>query len=719
MGTGYGSSLSTRSNPQEPRSSAILWYLAPLQALLAVAAAMSEIEAPSARPPNLVAAFTFASLFLIPAAGSLIRWRTSRRKDSSSDDPRVGKAWAVAAAAFACMFLNLVFYRTGLVLGVVQPYLVLSVALFVAAVALITYLVFLTVRANAAGLAVVVDLIDVAVVAVGTIGIFEALSGPNLGFGPNGLGYRAWIVFSGATTGFWVVHFTRRYSRGFLGIGGITPVAVIVLGYSTYVALSARWPSLPYWPDPVLRAAASASSYCIVLVAPHSAEYPPTLEKPHSRTTNWLPLATLGAVLLTLLVTEVVAATSALTEILVAVTAVTAGLVLARQYIGFVEGRRLYDQARQAADRYSMLVRDAPEPILELEPDGTVSLVNPAFCEAMMIEPHQVIGRKLTELVDRSPFELVVSPERKDDQDRERGSAGPSETRAVIRVDFKGPHGTRSFEGSGSQSPRGGVQLVLRDVTDRLELDHRIQKLNERLATEDARRSDLLVRLVDVFEDERGRTATMLGSGPVQAVAQAASKLRRLEAALELERGADVDSLAELAKQVRADLSRAVEDLRKALDALVPTLLQQKGLEAAVRSLAHEILRNTVARLTFEWKASPGLSHGQEHLLYQVLRDVFLRLKTVPGLQSVSIAALPFKGQGIRLELRAVLDPPRKLDPSTVEATDGDTVRGVSPAERIAAIGGSLRASQTDDDTLSITIELESLTSSASSPQSG
>lgn len=718
MGTGYGSSLSKRSDPEEARSSAILWYLAPVQALLALAAAMSEIEAPSASPPNLVAAMAFAALFLIPTAGSFVRWKESGRKGSPSYDSRVGRAWAVAAVAFACMFLNLVFYRTGLVLGAVQPYVALSVGLFVAAVVLIAYLVFLSVRTNAAGLAVAVDLIDVAVVAVGTIGIFEALAGPNLGFEPDGLGYRAWIVFSGATTGFWVVHFTRRYSRGFLSIGGITPLAVTTLGYSTYVALAARWPSLPYWPDPVLRAAASASSYCIVLIAPRSAAGPSTLEESRSRATNWLPLATLGAVLLTLLVTEVVAAVSALTEILVAVTAVVAGLVLARQYISFVEGRRLYEQARQAADRYSMLVRDAPEPILELEPDGTISLVNPAFCEAMMVAPDQVLGRKLAELVDRSPFELVVSPQRKEAHDRDPGPAGPSEARAVIRVDFKGPNGTRTFEGSGSQSPRGGVQLVLRDVTARLELDRRIQELNERLAAEDARRADLLVRLVDVFEDERGRTATMLGSGPVQAVAQAASKLRRLEAALGLEPGAEVDSLADLAKQARADLSRAVEDLRKALDALVPTLLQQKGLEAAVRSLAHEILRTSVARLTFEWKARPSLSHGQEHLLYQVLRDVFLRLKTVPALESASISALPFKGQGIRLELRVVLDPPRKLDPSTVLATEGDAARGVSPAERIAAIGGSLRASQVDDDTLSIAIELESVRTEASSPPS-
>jgi PAS domain-containing protein len=702
--------------------------LAIAQAGLAVFAALTEVRAPSPSPPNLAAALSFSGLFVPPAIAGFMRWRQIRQSPVPSKEAR---AAAAATVMFASIAVNLAVYRASLVLGSPPVVVGIAVVLFVVALSSVLYVAFFVISRNASGPDIAVDGLDALAIGVGTIGLFETLAGPDLGFSSEELGFRAWIVVSSLIIGFFAVQRLRGYAGGQFASQNIAPIAATVFCYSCYVALSQRWPQLPYWPDPVLRSAASASSIFLVLAQPQ--ESPQQSEQSMAARRHsavWPVLAVLGMVLGALLGAEVLARESATVAVLGGVAVVMCGLILARQYASYVAGKQLYTETQRAAERYREIVEEVPEPIIELAADGKITLVNPAFCEAFDVTPEQVIGHELRLLVESLRGRLDVAPKPRL-RSPEGQSAGHPETDlpGEIRIVYEGPRGRKVFDATGAVSPRGALQLVLRDVSEQVELDKQIAASSQKLVEKDREKGELLLRLLEAFEDERAATASRIREGPASSIADAVRKLHLAKDLLNSREAAELshrnetgranngktgegasalDKAGSLIRQAREDVSKAVQELRKAVDELRPTLLQQKGLEAAVRSQAHEILRGSVEKLSFEWRAEPRFSYGQEHLIFRALKALFLGVKGMRGVESVQIRAQPYKNDGLTVDVVVRFDPPHLLDlAGLAESALPSEWTGIT--ENVYALGGELHIRRIDDATAGISISVESI----------
>ncbi len=742
------------------------------------------MRAPDEIPPNLGAALSFAFLFLPPAVLALLR---SGPLAFPEDIPQDRTLWRLLGVTLATLTAELAIYRVGLVVGPTAVGLILATCLFVVTLTTVTAISFLVIRRNASGLEVPIDLLDVFVFGAAVASLLEAVAGPNLGFSAEALGTRAWIAVGAILVGFYTVSLVHGYGGLPFARHVLAPVVGSVLAYSTYSALSYRVPALPYWPDPILRALASGSVFLIPLVGARERERAPRAQRRYE--TYRISLGFLAVVLVVLLIDTILEHRTGVAASLQAMIVAITASILARQYLSYRHGKHLLHRAVDAAERYTALVEEAPDPIVELDPEGRVTLVNSAFCETFMISAEVAVGRSLAELIERSPFDFQIAPEAKeapppDGRQRARGGRRPrgAEPSNVVRVRFRTPEGERVFEGTGRQAPSLELQLILRDVTERIRLDDQIEELSERMAELERARTDLLIKLFEIFEEERKRTAKALIEGPAHDVQEAASVLEEVAVSARAEEGAQaagtteekaegqeagVQEATERLKMARSLLGRAVQNLRKAVDELRPTVLEQKGLEAAARTLVNEVLRGSLADVELRWEAHPRLSQGQENLLYSALRDILLEVKAKRGLRSAHISASDFGSGGVRLDIVLSMEPTREDRPAPLSifagseghgltrppiqasgpaqappppspapvgeqephggeagraladagaAKDGGAVGAaslpetfVTPAEKIAAIGGVIRTGRPSDTRLELRIEVESV----------
>jgi PAS domain S-box-containing protein len=673
-------------------------------------AAASEVQESTATPPDLAAALAFSLLFVIPGLLALLRSGPLAFPSDTADDRRL---WKLLGLVLLSVTANLAAYRVGLVLGQSILGLGLSVVFFSTTIILTALITFSVVRRNASGLEIPVDVLDVFVFAVAVLGLMEVVGGTKLAFSPEALGTRAWIAVGGVLLGFYLVSRVHGYRGLPFAKHILAPVVTLVLLYSTYSALTFRFPSLPYWPDPVLRALASGSVFLIPLLRGRRSQE--SLRPQHRYETYRVSLAFLAAVLLALVLEVLIEGRGGVAATLQGEIVVITGLILARQYLSYLHGKKIFQKALEASQLYTSLVEEAADPIVELDPDGCITLVNEAFCNEFLVSKDIAIGRKLSDLVERSPFDFEIAPEPKPSIENSH-RAGDIEPANVIKVGLRTPHGEKIFEATGRQSGSRGLQLILRDVTKLRGLDDQIAKLSSRLTSEDRSRQELLMRLIGVFEDERRRTAKKLVEGPAQDVHDAARTLAAISTAAA--DGAGLDQIDRSLLEARTWLSHAVRSLRQAIEELRPTLLEQKGLAAAVRALANEISRGSHAAVEVSWRASPHLSHGQENLLYTVIRDIFSEVKGGGGLQSVKIEATDFGSGGLRLELRisgeSIPDSiagatARQETADSGNSPDGDAEMMVTPKEKIEAIGGTFDARHSGEEELAISIEVESI----------
>ena len=673
-------------------------------------------------PPSIASAISFAMLLAVPGVLALLR--AGRFAPFPDDSPEDRRAWFLTGVLLLSIAANLGAYRVGLVLDLGILALTISATLFACSVTLAAIIAFQIIRRNASGLEILVDFLDIFVYAFAAMGLLEALGGAGLDFSPEALGTRAWIVVGSILLGIYLV--TRVYDyRGFPFTNHVlVPVVCTTLGYSVYSALLFRFPSLPYWPDLVLRALASGTVILIPLLGRTrrlQAQIPQ-----HRYRYYRLSLGFLGAVLAALAIELVVEGASGVAGTLQALVIVITGLILGRQYLSYLHGKEIFEKARVSLERYTKLVEEVPDPIVELDADGVVTLVNSAFCERFKIERDQIIGRRLPDLVSRSPFTLDIGPEAKTTRQGEK-DVSRSEATHVIKVTLVTPAGKRIFQGTGRQANSHKLQLILRDVTDRVELDRRIAKLSQQLAEIDRSRSELLIKLIWIFEEERRKMAKALVGGPAKDIESAAQALETvvLEQREDSTENTDSDSVASgegkaslqlenSLVRARTLLGKAVQDLRRAVDDLRPTVLEQKGLEAATRLLAHEILKGSVSQVRIDWRAEPCISPGQENLLYSALRDLFLELKGATGLSAVSIKVSGFGANGLCIDLRFESDSrtpfpgwsPPMQETYEPEGMEGELVAVISPAEKIEAIGGTFEASRSPDGALEVSIKV-------------
>ena len=138
-------------------------------------------------------------------------------------------------------------------------------------------------------------------------------------------------------------------------------------------------------------------------------------------------------------------------------------------------------------------------------------------------------------------------------------------------------------------------------------------------------RRRLLQRTVEVAEAERMELATDLHDGPIQRLTAAALSLDLLGNRLR-RRGESQD--AALAQQIRAEVAAEMTALRQMMAGLRPPVMDERGLDAALRDCAQAVLGRVPTLFTLDSDLDDRrLPPGVETAIYRLVREALTNVR--------------------------------------------------------------------------------------------
>jgi signal transduction histidine kinase len=198
-----------------------------------------------------------------------------------------------------------------------------------------------------------------------------------------------------------------------------------------------------------------------------------------------------------------------------------------------------------------------------------------------------------------------------------------------------------------------------------------------------AERGKLLDRTMNAAEQERARLAAELHDGPIQHLNTLAYDLER--ACASLVRGS-LDGGIQTLRQSQGMLRRQVGELRRLMVELRPPVLDQIGLEAALKDQAADFQRRTRIECTVTVTFGERLSQEVETVLYRVAREALTNVEKHAKARRVWLT-LAGERSRVRLEVR---DDGVGFDPAAVAGQSGRDHYGLlGMRERVELAGGT------------------------------
>jgi signal transduction histidine kinase len=220
----------------------------------------------------------------------------------------------------------------------------------------------------------------------------------------------------------------------------------------------------------------------------------------------------------------------------------------------------------------------------------------------------------------------------------------------------------------------GGLVLNTRDITERHEVEEAIRKLQ-------VERGQLLDRTVQATEQERKRIAVELHDGPVQRLTALDLKLTWIGGEVQ-QGGTEVDDRLQ---EVQSLLREQVRQLRQMMTQLRPPILDERGLEAALRD--HLITSDNGVDLQVSVEASllKRLAPAQEIILYRVAQEAVANVLKHARAEHAWLTLQERNGQ-VLLEIR---DDGIGFDPLMIPQSRNGHFGILGMRERVEMAGGS------------------------------
>ena len=323
----------------------------------------------------------------------------------------------------------------------------------------------------------------------------------------------------------------------------------------------------------------------------------------------------------------------------------------------FVEHKRAERATLRSEARKRAILDAALDCVITMDHEGRVVEANAALDRIFGWPPEEAEGREMAE--------LIVPPEL-----REPHRAG------LLRVVGGGEPrqlGRRiELTGLCRDGRRIPVELTITqiDVPGPPMFTGHVRDITDRKAAEQELRASR-VRLVSAGDRERRRIERNLHDGAQQRLVSIALSLRTVE-----DRAADQPEVsAELLREARAELEAATIELRELARGIHPTVLTERGLEAALAGL----VRRSPLPVETEMRVPERLPVGVESAAYFVMAEAFAN-------------AVRHSGAG-RLRLSAAVEDGTLRVSLTDDGAGGADPRGgglSGLADRLTALDGRL-----------------------------
>ncbi len=274
---------------------------------------------------------------------------------------------------------------------------------------------------------------------------------------------------------------------------------------------------------------------------------------------------------------------------IVYVLAVAVGSRVDREAQARAEAEKALEALRVSGTKYRSLFETSGEGILIIDQGGEIADCNAAAGELLGCRPAELVERNVR---DALPGELATAV-------ASTGGAVPS--RDVQITDARGedlwvePVAT-PLPGSG-----GSVQIVLRNVTHQRRRQSRLQSY--------------AARVLHAQEEERQRIAQELHDDTVQSLVLLCRRIDAVEDAPVRETPAQM-------RRLRDDVEATIASLRDYLRGLRPAVLDDLGLEPAIRSLVEEAGERTDIDVSFAVEgAVRRLEQTAELALFRIAQE--------------------------------------------------------------------------------------------------
>jgi signal transduction histidine kinase len=221
-----------------------------------------------------------------------------------------------------------------------------------------------------------------------------------------------------------------------------------------------------------------------------------------------------------------------------------------------LERDKLLVEVRARAQRYFALLQAMPDLMFRISREGSYLSYN-APNPRDLVE-HDVMGKTLW---DRLPQDLA-------DRVLTAGRAALAGHPGVIEYALDFEEGTRHYEGRFAASGDEEFLMIVREITERKEQQQELEASRQ--------------RIVAAGDDARRKLERNLHDGAQQRLVSISLSLRLAQGRLEK----DPAGAQEVLEASREELARALEELRELARGIHPAVLTDRGLEAALESLA-------------------------------------------------------------------------------------------------------------------------------------
>jgi PAS domain S-box-containing protein len=310
-----------------------------------------------------------------------------------------------------------------------------------------------------------------------------------------------------------------------------------------------------------------------------------------------------------------------------------------------LERDKLLVEVRARAQRYFALLQAMPDLMFRISNEGTYLSYNAPNPRDLVED--EVVGKTLW---DRLPRDLA-------DRVLKAGRAALAGEPSVIEYALDFEDGTRHYEGRFAASGDEEFLMIVREITQRKQQQQELEASRQ--------------RIVAAGDDARRKLERNLHDGAQQRLVSISLSLRLAQSQLEKNPAA----AQELLEASREELAHALEELRELARGIHPAVLTDRGLEAALESLAAR------APLPVEIEGSEvSLPAAVEAAAYYVVSEALANVTKYAQASSVKVRVEQVNG---RAHVEVADDGVGGADPGR-----GSGLRGL--ADRLASLNGKL-----------------------------
>jgi len=227
----------------------------------------------------------------------------------------------------------------------------------------------------------------------------------------------------------------------------------------------------------------------------------------------------------------------------------------------------------------------------------------------------------------------------------------------------------------------------------------RVEVLLSRERSTQFERRRLLDRMLKAAEEERTRLAAEIHDGPVQRLARLGFGLERVRTR---QRQGDVQAAEKMIGEMQAATFEEVKELRAMMSRLRPPVLDQRGLEDALRDRAEAIKADTGLECTVEATLGGRLAPSLETVLYRVSQEALQNVVKHARAKHAHVSLARDDGQ-VLLEVR---DDGVGFEPGTKKPGGGDHFGMLAMRERVEMIGGTCEVSSSPGQGTRVRVQL-------------